>query len=81
MHITRNRSTRTISLDKSNCLREILAKYGMTDCKPSLIPMDPGFLSGLAHMASPLLTRVAKDVDPNHLGSTRQFVRVSLHAS
>jgi hypothetical protein len=62
-HITRNnRSARTISLDHSKYLRDILAKYGMSDCKPLSLPMDPGFLSGLAHMASPSLTGVAKDV-------------------
>jgi hypothetical protein len=53
MHITRDRSARTISLDQSKYLRDILAKYGMTDSKPSSPPMDPGFLSGLAHMVSP----------------------------
>jgi hypothetical protein len=30
MHITHERSARTISLDLSKYLREILAKYGMT---------------------------------------------------
>jgi hypothetical protein len=41
----------------------------MTDSKPSSLPMDPGFLGGLAHMASPLLTGVAKDAYPSLLGS------------
>jgi hypothetical protein len=31
MHITRDRSARTISLDQSKYLSDILAKYGMTD--------------------------------------------------
>jgi hypothetical protein len=31
--------------------------------------MDPGFLAYLAHMASPPLTRVAKDVYPSLMGS------------
>jgi hypothetical protein len=31
--------------------------------------MDPGFLAGLAHMTSPPLTGVAKDVYPSLLGS------------
>jgi hypothetical protein len=69
MHITRNRSARTISLDQSKYLRDILAKYGMTDAKPSSLPLDPGFLAGLAHMTSPPLTGVAKDVYPSLLGS------------
>jgi hypothetical protein len=62
-------STRTISLDLSKYLCDILAKYGVTDCKPSSLPMDPGSLSGLAHMDSPPLTGVAKDVYPILLGS------------
>jgi hypothetical protein len=53
IHITRNRSARTISLDQSKYLRDILEKYGMTVSKPSSLPMDPGFLAGLAHMTSP----------------------------
>jgi hypothetical protein len=65
MHITRDRSTRTISLDQSKYLRDILAKYGMFDSKPSSLPMDPGFLAGLAHITSPPLTGVAKDVYPS----------------
>jgi hypothetical protein len=69
MHITRDRSARTISLDQSKCLRDILAKYGMTNAKPPSLPMDPGFLVGLAHMTSPFFTGVAKDIYPNLLGS------------
>jgi hypothetical protein len=45
MHITRDRSTRTISRDQSKYLRDILAKYMMTDSKPSSLPTDPGFLA------------------------------------
>jgi hypothetical protein len=69
MHITRDRSARTISLDQSKYLRDILAKQGMTDSKPSSLPMDPGFLAGLAHMTSPPLTGMAKDVYSSLLGS------------
>jgi hypothetical protein len=50
MHITRDRSARTISLDQSKCLRDILAKHGMADTS---LPMDPDFLAGLEHMTSP----------------------------
>jgi hypothetical protein len=69
MHITRDRSARTISRDQSKYLHDILAKYGMTDATPSSLPMDPGFLAGLAHMTSPPLTGVAKDVYPSLMGS------------
>jgi hypothetical protein len=34
MPLTRDRSARTISRDQSKYLREILAKYGLTDSKP-----------------------------------------------
>jgi hypothetical protein len=74
MHITRDRSARTISLDQSKYLRDILAKYGMTDSKPSSLPMDPGFLAGLAHMTSPPVTGVAKDIYPSLLGSLQYAV-------
>jgi hypothetical protein len=66
IHITRDCSARTISLVQSKYLRDILAKYGMTDSKPSSLPKDPGFPAGLAHMTSPSLTGVAKDVYPRH---------------
>jgi hypothetical protein len=56
MHISRDRSARTISLDQTKYLRDIMTKHGMADCKTSSLPMDPGFMSGLAHMASPPLT-------------------------
>jgi hypothetical protein len=69
MHITRDRSARTVSLDQSKYLRDTLAKNGMTDSKPSSLPMDPGFLAGLAHMTLPPLTGVAKDVYPSLMGS------------
>jgi hypothetical protein len=69
MHITRDRSARTVSMDHSKYLRNIMDKYDMSDSKPSSLPMDPGFLSGLAHMASTPLTGVAKDVYPSLLGS------------
>jgi hypothetical protein len=71
MHITRNRSARTISLDYTKYLRDILAKYGMTDSKLSSLPIDPGFLAGLAHMNPPLppFTGVGMDVYPSLLGS------------
>jgi hypothetical protein len=56
MQITRDRTARTISLDQSKYLRDILAIYEMTGGKPSSLPMDPCFMSGLAHMDSPPLT-------------------------
>jgi hypothetical protein len=85
MHITRNRSACTISLNQSKCLRDILAKYGMTDFKPSSLPMDPGFLSGLANMASLHLAGLEKGVYPSFLGnlqyeavSTRPYITTAL---
>jgi hypothetical protein len=70
MHITRVMFARTISIDQSKYVRHIPAKHNMSKCKLSPLPMDPGFLSGLARQASPLLTRVAKDVIyPNLMGN------------
>jgi hypothetical protein len=69
MHITRDMSIRTISLKQSKYLRDNLAKYGMTDCKPSFLPMDPRFLSVLSHMDSSSLTGMAKDLYPSLLGN------------
>jgi hypothetical protein len=85
MHITRDRSARTISPDLFKYIRDFLAKYGMTDCKPSSFPMDHGFMSGLAHLDSPPATGVATDVYPSLLGSlqcaavgTRLYVTTAL---
>jgi hypothetical protein len=57
----------------------------MTDFKTSSMPMDPGFMSGLAHMDSPPLTRVSNDVHPGLLDnlqyaavSTRPYVSTAL---
>jgi hypothetical protein len=69
MRVTRNRSARTILLDKSKYMRDILAEYGMTNGKHSSLSMEPGFLSGLAQMPPPPLTGVAKNVYPRFLGS------------
>jgi hypothetical protein len=69
MHITRDRSARTVSLDQSKYLRDILAKYGMAASKPSSLPTDPGCLASLAHMTSPPLTGVAKNVYPGLMNS------------
>jgi hypothetical protein len=66
MHITRDRSARTISLDESKYLRDILAKYGMTDNEPSSLPMHPGFLSGLTHMDSPPLPEWLRTSTPTY---------------
>jgi hypothetical protein len=62
MHITRDMYARTFFLDESKYLRDIVDMRGMTGCKPSPLPMDLGFVSGLARMDSPLLTSVAKDI-------------------
>jgi hypothetical protein len=69
MHITRDRSARIISMDQSKCVKDNMITHNMYVCKPSSLPMEPGFLSGLAHIDSPLLTRGTKDVYPSLLGS------------
>jgi hypothetical protein len=77
-HITRDRSARTISMDQSKYLRDIIDKHGIADCKPSPLPMDPGFVSGLARIGSPPLTCVVKDIYPNLLSSL-QYAAVCMH--
>jgi hypothetical protein len=56
MHITRDMSARTISMDQSKSMKDIMVKRNMPNCKPSLLSMELGFLSRLAHIDSPLLT-------------------------
>jgi hypothetical protein len=56
MHITRDRCARTISMDHSKYVTYIMVKHIMSNCKPTSLPMEPGFLSGFAHIDSPLLT-------------------------
>jgi hypothetical protein len=71
MHITRDKTAHTISMDQSKWVKNILIERHMADkdVKPSSLPMEPGFLSGLAPVDSPLLTEVAKDVYPSMMGS------------
>jgi hypothetical protein len=81
MHITRDRSARTISLDQSKYMRDILAKYGMTESKPLSLPMEYG----------PMLPRRprAHDFYPPYRGGQGRLpkspgqspVRSRLHAS
>jgi hypothetical protein len=68
MHTTRDKSNCNFSMDQSKHVKDILIKYHMADCKPSSLPMEPGFLSGLANVDSSLLTGVAKDVYSCQLG-------------
>jgi hypothetical protein len=80
MHITCDRSARTISLDQSKYLRDILAKYGMTDYKPSSLPMDPSFVTGLAHMTLPPLPgwpRTSTQAS-SAVSITRPFARIPM---
>jgi hypothetical protein len=63
MHITIDQRARTILMDMSRIyVKDVLVKHTMTDCKPSSLPMDPGFMACLTHMDSRLLTRAAKDI-------------------
>jgi hypothetical protein len=79
MRIIRDTCARTISLDQSKYLRDIMAKHGMTYCKPSTLPINPSFLSCLAHMESPPLTGVSKDLYPNLLGSLQYAIACTRH--
>jgi hypothetical protein len=68
MHITRDRAARTISLDQSKYVRELLDKHDMVDCKPSCLPMDPGFLAAISKQTHVPLTGTDRDVYPSLLG-------------
>jgi hypothetical protein len=69
MHITRDTSARTMSMDQSKYLRDILDKHGMADSKPLPLPMIPGYVFGLARIDSPPLKGVAKEIYPRLLGN------------
>ena len=42
INITRDRGNRTLSMDQSHYIRELLNTYKMDGCKPKAVPMDPG---------------------------------------
>jgi hypothetical protein len=69
MHITRDRAARTIGLDKGKYVRELLDKHDMVDCKPSCMPMDPGFLAAISKQTHVPLTGTDRDIYPSLLGS------------
>jgi hypothetical protein len=71
MHITRDRVARTISIDKTQYLTDVLDKHSMSDCAPYLLPMDSGFLSSIASSTLTPLTCPARDVYPSLLGSLK----------
>jgi hypothetical protein len=75
MHVTHDKTARSISIDQSKYVKDIRVKHNMYDCKPSSLPMmEHGFLSGLGDVDSPHLTCVAKDVYPSMLGSLQYVV-------
>jgi hypothetical protein len=69
MHITTDTTARTINLDQGKYLRELLDKHDMVDCKPSCLPIDPGFLDAISMQTLVPLTGTDRDVYPNLLGS------------
>jgi hypothetical protein len=69
MHITRDRAARTISLDHGKYVCELLDKHDMVDCKPSCLPMDPGFLAAVSKQTHVPLTERDRDIYPSLLGS------------
>jgi hypothetical protein len=69
MHITRDKTTRTISMDQGKYVRELLDKHDMLDYKPSCMPMDHGFLAAIAKQTHVPLTGTDRDIYPSMLGS------------
>ena len=41
VHITRNRSSKSLSLSQRQCILDILSKFDMADCNPVSTPLDP----------------------------------------
>jgi hypothetical protein len=50
-------------------VRELLDKHDMVDCKPSCLPMDPGFLAPISKQTLVPLTGTDRDIYPSLLGS------------
>jgi hypothetical protein len=71
MHITIDRAARTISMDQGKYVRELLDKHAMVDCKPSCLPMDPGFLPTISKQTHVPLTGTDRDIYPSLLGSLK----------
>jgi hypothetical protein len=74
MHITRDRAARTVSLDQGKYVRELLDKHDMVECKPSCLPMDPGFLAAISKQTHVPLTGTDRDIYPSLLGSLQYAV-------
>jgi hypothetical protein len=51
MHVTKDMTACTISLDRFKNVKDILARHSMTECKMSSLQMDPGFLFGHGQLA------------------------------
>ena len=41
LNISRNRADGVMTIDQTQYVRKILKRFGMADCRPSAIPMDP----------------------------------------
>jgi hypothetical protein len=74
MNITRDRVARTISLDKGKYVLELLEKHDMVECKPSCLPMDPGFLAAMSRETPVPRTGTDRDIYPSLLGSLQYAV-------
>jgi hypothetical protein len=62
MHITRDRVAMTVSIDQSHYVTATLDKHGKADFSPYALPMDHGFMSGIASTTVTPLTSHVRDV-------------------
>jgi hypothetical protein len=67
MHTTRHRVARTLSIDQSQYITDMLDKHGMGICSPYAMPMDPSFPSGIASATLTPLSGPVLDVYPSLL--------------
>ena len=62
IRIQRNRGERSIMLSQTSYIDNVLARFGMTDCKPAATPMDPGLR----------LTAAQKEITPEEIAQMKK---------
>jgi hypothetical protein len=79
MHITRDRTARTVSLDLGKYVHELPEKHDITSYKPSCMPMDPGLFAAISKRPLVPLTGTKLEIYPSVLGSLQYAVVYTRH--